>query len=508
AAARPTLLIIYLLPNGNTIEMTMGARLQPGMDWHYDIQHIEAQARKLRQIDPARNVVVAYVEASQLSWPAWRKEKGQASGRAIRAIIQGISSRVGGTDPRIALVAHSGGGSFIFGYINGGDTIGDNIERIVWIDANYAYDDGERHGDKLLAWLKGGARRHLLVMAYDDRDVTLNGKKIVSATGGTHYRSHKMIDRLRDEAKLVGSKSGAFEEFTGMSGQVRFLIHANPERKILHTVLVERNGLLEALAWNTALDGKWGGYFWGERAYSDLIPPRACGVLGGRRWLELHAASALEQREAAAIDAVKQGNVPQFLRKFVEVRVRAGGHECAYQVMPDCFAIGSDDDFVRMPLTPRTAMKIAAAMGCTLPTRKMVDDIHAVAAVRLEPKPMTERRESPGTFIEHDVIIERQRAGRPLGELVAGHKKDVVISNRLKEKPNKVAIYGWHQRDGKPIQPLYVGHAERYVDYSHGVRLVNQRCTVDGKETTIEAVLRDPELCKLLSDEGTIEAGY
>src|SRR5437016_2103376 len=60
-ATKPTLLIVYLLPNGSTIEMTAGARLLPGMDWHYDIQHINAQTRKLRQIDPARNYIVAYV---------------------------------------------------------------------------------------------------------------------------------------------------------------------------------------------------------------------------------------------------------------------------------------------------------------------------------------------------------------------------------------------------------------------------------------------------------------
>ena len=27
-------------------------------------------------------------------------------------------------------------------------------------------------------------------------------------------------------------------------------------------------------------------------------------------------------------------------------------------------------------------------------------------------------------------------------------------------------------QDGKPIQPLYTGHVNWYVDYSHGVRLV------------------------------------
>ena len=59
---------------------------------------------------------------------------------------------------RIALAGHSGGGSFLFGFIDGGDAIPDDVERIVFLDANYSYSDADKHGDKLLAWLKGDAR--------------------------------------------------------------------------------------------------------------------------------------------------------------------------------------------------------------------------------------------------------------------------------------------------------------------------------------------------------------
>ena len=85
--------------------------------------------------------------------------------------------------------------------------------------------------------------------------------------------------------------------------------------------------------------------------------------------------------------------------------------------------------------------------------------------------------------------------------LVAGNKKDVVDSVRLLEKPNRVAIYGWHKLDGFPIQPLTIVHKDMYVDYSHGIRLVNKSLFVDGKPTTIAAVLKDPILRTLLSDE-------
>src|SRR3989440_3967204 len=167
-ANKPTSLILYAIPNGNTIEQTLGAKLEPGMDWHFDIQHIAAQVRKLRQIDRDENIVVACLEADKKSWPAWRKEHGDDNGRIIRALVDKVSRAVPGP-VRIALAGHSGGGSFLFGYLNGGDSIPDDIDRIVWIDANYAYDnEAEHHGDKLLAWLKADAKHYLIVFAYDD----------------------------------------------------------------------------------------------------------------------------------------------------------------------------------------------------------------------------------------------------------------------------------------------------------------------------------------------------
>jgi hypothetical protein len=62
-------------------------------------------------------------------------------------------------------------------------------------------------------------------------------------------------------------------------------------------------------------------------------------------------------------------------------------------------------------------------------------------------------------------------------------------------------IYGWQQTNGTPIQPLYNGHDQTWADYSHGIRLVQQGITVDGNATTVAAVLTNPALAALLSDE-------
>ena len=85
--------------------------------------------------------------------------------------------------------------------------------------------------------------------------------------------------------------------------------------------------------------------------------------------------------------------------------------------------------------------------------------------------------------------------------MIAGIKKDVVICNAIKTKPGYVAIYGWHYLTGVRIQPLYTGHVDWYVDYSHGIRLVNTVVRVDGMAMNAYDILNDPILYKLLSDE-------
>jgi hypothetical protein len=88
--------------------------------------------------------------------------------------------------------------------------------------------------------------------------------------------------------------------------------------------------------------------------------------------------------------------------------------------------------------------------------------------------------------------------------LLSGHKKDVVLSARLATKPKSVAIFGWIQPNGKPIQPVSTVHENTYADYSHGVRLVSQECVLDGSPMDLSVVLQDPVLCVALSDEGPL----
>jgi len=540
---KSTLVVIYSTPNGNSIEQTLGCKLEKGMDWHFAIQQVAAQIRKLRSIDKAENIVLACVEADGKSWPAWRSAHASQAGEMIRRLESTILKKIPGDKTRLALMGHSGGGSFIIGYLNAYEHLPRDLERIVFLDGDYAYSEEEHHGQKLNEWLNSGGMqagldpsmlkpKRLIVVAYDDRHITLNGKPVLkNPDGGTYGSTHRMIDWFSKQMEISQDKIGEFDHYSGLEGRLQFFIHPNPKNEILHTRLVEMNGVLMGLTLGTSMEKGWG-EFWGPHGYDEYvqakpfefgtearpssrlqIPPRAASAPGGMELLKSIAALPRDQEEKAIVEQVLAGNVPEFEMKFKAIEVSAKDpagveHRGVYYVMPDYLAVGSDGDFVRVPLTPLPAQAIADKLRCVLTTRKMADDIYRKAEVKLDPRPMTEKREAVETFIEHNRIIEEQRKGQKLGLLVAGIKKDVVISNRLKEKPGRVAIYGWHTLDGKPIQGLVIVHGQGYVDYSHGVRLVAGRMLVDGKEMNVGDVLKDPNLCALVSDEGPIDVKY
>ncbi|MGO9935920.1 MAG: hypothetical protein ACLPV8_29505 [Steroidobacteraceae bacterium] len=265
--------------------------------------------------------------------------------------------------------------------------------------------------------------------------------------------------------------------------------------------------------------GGWNGAFAAaprgpcDDSLTQRIPARPDNAVGGRAFAKQISGLTDDERESQIRDELRAGNIPNFLRRLVPIRLQSpieNGESVDIVICaaPDYLAIGSDSDFLLMPMRLATALSTASDYGFTLPTPRLVDAIYAQAAAHFVPQPLPASSEMRSTYysVRHNQLVGAQRTelGISLGALIAGDKKDLVLTNRLRNHLDRVAIYGWHATDAKPIQSLSTVHGWRYADYSHGARLISQRVFIDGKPGSIFDLLQDNRLARALSDEGVI----
>jgi hypothetical protein len=515
------LLVFFALPNGNTIEQTVGKNLKAGDDWHFNIQHIGAQTRFLRHQIKSRTIVTVYVESRQKSWPAWVAST-RDSVNIIKKIVGDTKSLFTKWNPEVVLNGHSGGGRFVFSYLNAVKTIPEDVVRIAFLDSDYGYEDSIC-GPKLASWLKSGKNKYLCTLAYNDSVVIYNGKPLVSPTGGTWYRSKMMLKFLSGIFQFNRKDKDTLLWNSALNRRIEIILKTNPDNKIFHTTQVERNGFIHSMLSGTRHENKGYTYF-GNRAYSRFIddtvripirrlniPARKTKAETGSAFMKRIDQLPLKDREEEIFMAISAGNIPDFLRNVRTLRAEFADsagvtHRVVYDVMPDYLAVGNDRDFCRIPMNPYTAQRLADSFGASLLTAKLSDHIYQSADRKHVPYnyiPVGNANELVAKFVDHNAQIERQfrESSGTRGELVAGIQKDIILTARLKTQPGKVVLYGWHKPDGKPIQPVYSGHVWWYVDYSHGIRLINNQVLVDGKPMLLSEVLKDPLLYKLFSDE-------
>lgn len=157
------------------------------------------------------------------------------------------------------------------------------------------------------------------------------------------------------------------------------------------------------------------------------------------------------------------------------------------------------------PIGIGEAARLAKAQGLELPTQGLVDAIYQAADLKLDPLPRGPSSKPPSDYnmptmspyypvgLEGNIDqlkriqmqIERASPNRDY-KLLGGTHKDVVFDvvpawlNKEKAGKMHLGIYGWHRRDGKPIQQLYIDHADGatpqtdWKDYSQGLRLIKK----------------------------------
>lgn len=264
-----TFLVLFALPNGNSIEWTKGKKMNAGDDWHFDIQHIAAQTRFVRDLDKMNNYIVVYLMANQKSWPTWKRTTVNSKPK-IKNLVDSLAGLFKEYHPKIILNGHSGGGSFIFGYLDAVEKIPDNIERIAFLDSDYGYEDS-LHTRKFTDWLQRDKKNNFFVLAYNDSAVIYNGKPLVSPTGGTWYRSRIMQRKLAETFSFKTFADTASIDHSALNGRIRIILKENPNGLIYHTVQVEKNGFIFSLLSNTKFDKRKYFTYFGGRVYEKFI---------------------------------------------------------------------------------------------------------------------------------------------------------------------------------------------------------------------------------------------
>ena len=264
---KETIITFFALPNGNTTAQTMGKKMQPGDDWHFDIQHIRAQTEFIRQQLKRENFIVIYLENDYKSWPSW-KQKHPDFRKLIPHLVDSLAGLIKAKRKSIYLNGHSGGGSFIFGYLAGVEQIPAVIKRISFLDSDYGYDSS--YYPKFRQWLKEVKGSSLNVFAYNDSVALYNGKPIVSSTGGTWYRSFLLLKHLQSDFTFLQSKTDSLIVYKSRNSRVHFYFKVNLNRGIYHTQQVELNGFIHSVLCGTKYDSR-GYHYYEARAYQELI---------------------------------------------------------------------------------------------------------------------------------------------------------------------------------------------------------------------------------------------
>lgn len=294
------------------------------------------------------------------------------------------------------------------------------------------------------------------------------------------------------------------------------------------------------------------------------IPPRPIDSPDGRELArqireilgdtQAHSRAEIMRRSAQVEELIFQnfrsGNVPDFMRpeNFIPITVERtiDGRriEATIRVCPDYLAIGSNDHPLIVPISAGIAQRIASTFNFSLPTQMLVDALDDesrrtggylpfYAAPQLAEQVTNPRTGNPvikgeggrrwnyqaygdyecrwmlsGEFVEEQnrrIAEARGRAGNPQG-IRSGHKKDVIYDQlnfvEAKEGGQPVVIYH------RPFQGLSNWHSVGYLDYSHGIRFIDQGVSLriterDGTTHTetrrFSDLLNDPQLFRLVS---------
>lgn len=133
---------------------------------------------------------------------------------------------------------------------------------------------------------------------------------------------------------------------------------------------------------------------------------------------------------------------------------------------------------LRLPVSWKDTVAICKQLGWCPPTSAISDAVWKAATVRVAPVPMGDfsnpdkAKETSKKMVRlafckaHNTNVDAKIPPDRTSELCATEGKDWILSKRNLTAPHAATTYGWHQANGKPIQPL--GHDEKPPAHDDG----------------------------------------
>lgn len=236
-------------------------------------------------------------------------------------------------------------------------------------------------------------------------------------------------------------------------------------------------------------------------------------------------ADGVDARESQILAFAGQGLVDPDL---VPLSWSRAGHTVTVMVTRRALALQDSRGRLMFSMSFKGAQQLLDQLGLIMLTTRVADEAWNQGK-RMAPTNQPWNTDSPVTggktarMIEQSAKVEQKVGGD--GGIIANEGKDWVLTRRFWTPPEgsgvetpqgtkssrhnsaNFGLYmpgpGWSKSPGGAdvIQSIGLAHERSFVDYSQLVRGMASNIVVDGQNTTAAAVLSDPALAPLLSDE-------
>lgn len=237
-------------------------------------------------------------------------------------------------------------------------------------------------------------------------------------------------------------------------------------------------------------------------------------MVTGSEWLSSLPENPGPNRDKMVLDAVTSGLAHC---EWMPIDVQIDNHKATFYVSDDAFRVDLDDGSrFRFQVSATLAQKCADVVAASLPTSKICDFAYNQASVVLPATILPASPQMASTtysknFNNHLELKRNNKTG-----LIRDCGKAWILDNKLLtgQFDNKQAInHGFYSPDSpfknKLGVPTYQvdgsAHDNEHEDYSQLLILMLSKCIVNGQESNVIDVMKDPVISLLLNYDGILK---